>query len=197
MDGLIRILLLLGVAGSAMTLLGSGLAYWRDEDRRMRRLLRRALGGAPPEMVVMARGCGVGLSLDAQQIAVLRNGGLRGLVYRLDQFMGAELIVNEQVSARAFRGEPRRPLDQALSGALRVDLRLIFDNPRDPDFELLLWPPADPTRRETGTALDAVQTGRRWISAAESLLRHPRAQVRIAHETASPPPEAEEDEGQD
>ncbi len=50
-------------------------------------------------------------------------------------------------------------------------LRLVFDNPRDPDFELVLWPPADPARAPGAAPLAAIQAGRRWVSSVEAILR--------------------------
>jgi hypothetical protein len=168
----IRNLLLLAIAGAFATLVGSAAAYWRDEERRLRRMLRRALE-APPEMAVIAHGYGMaaGLNLDRGRIAVLWDAGEHGLVYRLDQLVGGELVVDDRVAARAFRGEPRKALDDLSAEARRVLLRLVFDNPRDPDFELVLWPHADPARVQTGTALEAVRAARRWVSGIEAILR--------------------------
>ncbi|HUO21601.1 MAG TPA: hypothetical protein VMU59_03715 [Caulobacteraceae bacterium] len=170
----LRNLLLLALAGCLVTVAGSAAAWWRDEERRLRRYLRAALGG-PPESVIIApgRGRGAGLNLEQGRIAVLWDGGVKGLIYRLNQLVGAELILDDQVAARAYRGEPRRALDQAPSSAHRVSLRLIFDNPRDPDFELELWPPTDTSKRERATAGQAITTCRRWISGVEAILRQP------------------------
>lgn len=191
MNELIRNLLLLAIAGAAVTLLGSAAAYWRDEERRLRRMLRRALG-ATPDMPIIAHGRGLaaGVSLDEGKVAVLWDEGMKGLVYRVDQLMGAELIVDEQVAARAFRGEPRRPLDQVAQEARRVMLRLVFDNPRHPDFELPLWPPADPSKIQRSTAFDAIQSARRWVSSVEALLRRsaPRAPAAAPQVAARPQP---------
>lgn len=191
MSDLIRNILLLGIAGAAVTMIGSGAAYWLDEERRLRRMLRRALG-APPEMVVVARGrgLGAGLNLARGQVAVLWDGGLKGLVYRLDQLMGAEVIVDDRVAARAFRDEPRRPLDEVAPDPKRVLLRLVFDNPRDPDFELVLWPLGDPGKINAGTGFDAIQTARRWVSSAEAILRQPRPAAAAPPAPAAAPPAA-------
>lgn len=172
MSDLIRILLLLALSGAALTALGSGVAWWRDEGRQLRRMLGKALG-APPELVIIARdrGLAAGLNLDRGNIAVLWDDGMKGLVYRLEQLVGAELIVDDQVAARAFRGELRRPLDQLPSEAKRILLRLVFDNARDPDFELPLWPPVDQARIQPVTAFDALQGARRWVSSVEAVLR--------------------------
>ncbi len=172
MSDLIRNLLLLGITGAAVTLVGSGAAYWLGRGAAL--APDAAAGpGRRPEMVVVARGSGLGagLNLEASRVAVLWNGGLKGLVYRLDQLVGAELIVDDRVAARAFRDEPRRPLDEVAADPGRVLLRLVFDNPRDPDFELVLWPPADPAVVNPGTGVDAIRTARRWVSSVESILR--------------------------
>ena len=80
----------------------------------------------------------------------------------------------------------------------RVTLRLIFDNPRDPDFELELWPPVDPAKRERATVGEAIAASRRWISGVEAILRQtdpgPRvAQTREAREDVEPPWDDEDD----
>jgi hypothetical protein len=188
MHDAVRTLLLLALAGCLVTVAGSGAAWWRDEERRLGRYLRQALG-APPESVIIApgRGRAAGLSLERGVIAVLWDGGVKGLVYKLRQLVGAELVLDDEIAARAYRGEPRRALDHAPRSAHRVALRLIFDNPRDPDFELELWPPVDPSKRERTTAAEAIAACRRWISGAEAILRQtepgpPVAQAREAEE---------------
>ena len=98
--------------------------------------------------------------------------------------------------ARVFRGEPRRALDAIERGAQTVTLRLIFDNPRDPDFDLDLWLPPDALRRDAITAAQAIQQGRSWIARVESILRlqtPARSEPQIAETARSqapPPPQA-------
>ena len=41
MSEVLRILLILGIVGAAMTLIGAGLAWWRTEERRLTRLIER------------------------------------------------------------------------------------------------------------------------------------------------------------
>ena len=186
----VRILLLFALAGCLVTVAGSGAAWWLDEERRLRRYLRKALGAHPESVIVAAgRGRAAGLSVDQGLIAVLWDGGVKGLVYRLPQLVGAELTLDNQVAARAHRGEPRRALDQAPSAAHQVVLRLVFDNPRDPDFELELWPPVDLAKRERATVGEAIAACRRWISGVEAILRQPAPEPRVAQA-----PEVEEDE---
>jgi hypothetical protein len=44
-----------------------------------------------------------------------------------------------------------------------VTLKLIFDDPRHPDFELDLWLPGDQQRRESRSPADAIQEANRWL----------------------------------
>jgi hypothetical protein len=73
-----------------------------------------------------------------------------------------------------------------------VALRLIFDNPRDPDFELELWPPADPTKRERATVTDAIAISRRWLSGVEAILRQPEPRPAVAAPREEPDEDDEE-----
>ncbi len=192
MHDAVRTLLLLALAGCLVTVAGSAAIWWRDEERRLRRYLRRALGAQPESMIIATgRGRAAGLNLERGVIAVLWDGGVKGLIYKLRQLVGAELILDGQVAARAHRGEPRRALDQAPHSASRVALRLIFDNPRDPDFELELWPPVDTSKRERQTAASAITTCRRWLSGVEAILRQPEAETQIAPRTPELEPEFE------
>ena len=54
-----RLFLLLALAGVVVTLLGSAAAWLMDEERRIRRALKRVLKG-PAEAVIIARGRGRG-----------------------------------------------------------------------------------------------------------------------------------------
>lgn len=171
-----RLLLMLALAGVAVTLLGSLAAWLMNEERRIRRNLQRVLKG-PPEAMILARGRGraAGFNFSTGLAAVAWDAGGWMLVYRLDELMGAELIVDGQVLARAYRGEPRRALDQTVEHAARVTLRLIFDDPHHPDFDLDLWLAGDEARRNATSPADAMQEANRWLARAEVVLRRPQA----------------------
>lgn len=190
-----QLILLLILAGVAVTTLGSAAIWLMDEERRIRRALKRVLAG-PPEAVILARGRGrgVGFNFSSGQMAVAWDSGGWLLIYRLDELMGAELIVDGQVLARAFRGEQRMPLDQMVEHAARITLRLIFDDPHHPDFDLDLWLAGDEARRKAISPADAVQEANQWIARAEAVLRRP---IAPRAGTASSPRPRYDDESDD
>jgi hypothetical protein len=170
----LRLVVLLAIAGVAVTVLGGMASWWMEEDRRLRRLIRKCLGGAPDAAIVArGRNAGAGFRLATHQAVVLWNGGSKALLYPLSALRGAELIVDERVVARVFDGEPRRALDAIDAAAKQVTLRLVFDNPRDPDFELDLFLPEDAHRRDAATPAQAIAEARSWLARSEAILRMP------------------------
>jgi hypothetical protein len=176
MNDAMRLVLLLALAGVALTAVGGLVARIYDPQRRLTRYLRQALG-AEPEGAMLDRGLGRALafSLDAGRVCVLWDKGRKGLVYKTDQLMGGELMVDHQVLARCYRGEPRKLLDEVPMSAHKIVLRLVFDNPRDPEFELELWPARYGRGHEYSSPADAIFAGRRWITGLEAIVRLPVA----------------------
>ncbi|MBR7619389.1 hypothetical protein JKL49_08325 [Phenylobacterium sp. 20VBR1] len=203
MNDVVRLLLMLALAGTAVTFAGSFAIWFFDEDRRIQRALKRVLKGEPEAVLVArGRGRGVGVNFATGLAAVAWDAGAWCLVYRIDELMGAELIIDDQVVARAHRDEPRRALDQRVSHAARVTLRLIFDDPQHPDFELDLWLTGDENRRVAASPGAAVLEANRWLARAEAILRRPRAMTPAAAAATAvtaplapppppPPPQAE------
>jgi hypothetical protein len=192
MDEVPRLILMLVLAGVVLTLLGAIAVRFNDEARRIRRGLKKVLG-AEPHAVIVARGRGRGAGFDfgANRMAVAWDAGGWCLIYRIDELLGAELILDGQVAARAYRGEDRRALDLIGGAEKEVRLRLIFDDPRHPDFDLPLWVEADAGRRGAQSAEDAVQEANRWIARTEAILRRPPPR-REPVAVAPPSPAAEE-----
>lgn len=174
MSELARLLLFVAIAGSAVTFMGSLAIWYGDEDRRIRRALRNVLK-ADPEGLILARGRGrgAGFSFSTNLLAVAWDRGAWCLIYRLDELMGAELLVDGQVLGRVFRGEGRRAIDHVTPQAETVTLRLIFDDPRHPDFALELWAPGDAQRRESRSPAELVQEANRWLARCEAIVRRP------------------------
>jgi len=190
MHDLVRLILMLGIAASAATLLGSAIAWWMDETRRMTRIATNVLGGAPDGVIVaQGRGAAAAFRLEVGRVLVMRDGGAHALLYPISLLLGAEMLVDEQVVARVAEGEPRRLLDRIPTSARHVSLRLMFDDPRHPDFSLDLWLPADEGRKHARAAPLVIQEARAWLSRAEALLRRKAAPTQAAVvATPSPPP---------
>lgn len=178
-----RLLMMLALAGTAVTFVGSLALWWLNDERRIRRALRHVLKSDPEAMLVArGRGRGAGFSFASGAMAVAWDRGAWCLLYRIDEVTGAELIIDGQVVAKVFRGEQRQALEQQVSSADQVTLRLIFDDPRNPDFELDLWLRGDEDRRDDWSPRAAIQVANRWLARVEAIVRRPARPV--------PPPEA-------
>src|SRR5436190_16629952 len=172
MDELARLLTLLALVGAAFAVLGGALAWFLDERRRLTRTLTQALGAEPnPLLIARGRGAAIGFDLASGQVATAWDKGGWRLTFRLEELMGAELIVDRRVAARAFRGEPRRALDELAPPQDLVRLRFVFDDPHHPDFELDLWRPEDEGRRGRLEPDAALHEANRWLARLEALLR--------------------------
>ena len=187
MDDVARLIVLLAVAGAALTLLG-GVAIWRmDEGRRTRRGLKIMLKGDTHGLLVArGRGRGVGFNFTSNQVAVSWDMGAWGLVYELDELIGAEAIADGQVVARVYRGEIRRALDSLGGAEKRVALRLAFNDVTHPEVVLDLWLPLDDGRRDGLTPEEALEECNRWLGRIEALFRRPPT-TRAASATFVPP----------
>ena len=188
MDEVTRLRALLGVAGIAVTVL-AGIARWtNNEGRRIRRGLKVILKSQPHGfLAALGRGRGMGFNFTTIQVAVVWDAGAWGLVYALDELMGAEVIVDGLVVGRAHRGETRRALD-AFDAAERVALRLVFDDVGSPDFVLDLWLPEDEGRSDELPPSEAIAEANRWLARIEALLRRPVTTRRPASVASAPAP---------
>ena len=181
MDEAARLLVLLALGGAAFALAGAVFAWFLDETRRIKRTLTQALGAEPqPLLIARGRGTGIGFDLTSDQICVAWDKGGWRLTYRLDELRGVELVVDRRVAARAFRGEPRRPLDELSDPEELVRLRFIFDDAQHPDFTLDLWRVEDAGVRGRMTPDAALEEANRWLARMEALLRRPAAPRPIA-----------------
>jgi len=201
MDEVGRLIVLMAIAGGAFTALGAAFLWFLDEGRRVRRSLKKVLGGEPHALLV-ARGTGKGVGFDfaANAVVVTWDQGGWCLKYRIEELMGAELIVDGQVTARTHRGEARRALDNLSGAKEHVRLRFVFDDLTYPDFALDLWRAASVAAKKGLSSAEALQEGARWIARMESLLRRPvpRRGTTMAAEPRRPgPPLAAPDAGAD
>ena len=176
MENALRTLVLFALAGAAVSV-GAWFVAWRlDPRRRLRRALRRVLPNEPDaEAIAPKQGRAIGLDLEHAGLAILWDVGVSGLIFRLDEIDGAELIVDGEVRASVRRGEPVRALDRLDPLVDSVCLRLMFDTPRWPEFELEL-------NQTPGAGEDALREGRRWLTQLGAVLRRverarPRAEA--------------------
>lgn len=189
MDEVGRLLLALALAGAALAVLGAAVVWSMDETRRIRRGLKRVLGDAPHSLLIArGRGRGVGCNFSNNHLAVCWDAGAWCLVFRLDELVGAELIVDGRVEGRVYRGEDRRAVDRLSGGDTQVRFRLIFNDPRHPDFNLDLWLPEDAARKRSISASESIAEANRWLALVEAILRRPMHRRRGAQE---PPPKQE------
>lgn len=178
MDEVGRLIALMAIAGGAFTVLGAVLVWRLDESRRVRRSLKKILR-AEPHALLVARGRGrrgaqgIGFDFGANVVVVTWDTGAWCLEYRIEELMGAELIVDGQVAARTHRGEQRRALDRLAGAQDHIRLRFVFDDPAYPDFVLDLWSREATAGKKAATAAETLQEGNRWIARMESLLRRP------------------------
>jgi hypothetical protein len=197
MDEVTRLLALLGFAGVAVTLVAS-IARWRmNESRRIQRGLKAVLKGELHGFLpALGRGKGMGFNFTVNKVAVVWDAGAWGLVYALDELMGAEVIVDGLVTGRVHRGEARKALE-AFVALERVALRLVFDDLSHPDFVLDLWLPEDEGLRDELPPAEAIAEANRWLARIEALLRRPMSAKRPAPSPApvvaasAPPPIAQ------
>lgn len=186
-----RLMLMLALAGSVVTFMGSAAIWLMDPQRRISRALKRVLRAWPDAMALSpASGRGAGLSFDSGLAAVCWDSGAWCLVYRIDELAGAELKVDGQVVGRVMRDEPRRTLDRVAGALEHVTLRLVFDDPRHPDFDVDLWTAGDQLRRVAASPADAMVEANRWLARTEAILRKPRT-APVVNAALDPEPEDE------
>ncbi|MFI4936426.1 MAG: hypothetical protein ACHP7N_17595 [Caulobacterales bacterium] len=190
MSEFLRLVLLLGLAGAAVTFIVAVCAWFMAEERRLGRAFRNVLGEQPDTtLVAHGRGRAAAFSFATGRIAVAWNAGGWCLVYGLEELLGAELTLDGDVAGRVMRGEPRRALDRMSGAEDEVRLRLLFDDALHPDFELILWPPATSRAGAPGRASEAISEANRWLARIEAVLRRTGTAV-IRPDPASPAPRA-------
>ena len=178
---LLRDLLLLGIVACVVTMLASAAAWWGQEPKRLRRALRRALGGRP-DAELICYGRGVALDLH-RGLAATAWGRGAATVHDLERLTGMELLVDGQVAARVVRDAERKALDRIVREAQEVVLRLVFDDAHDPDFQIWMWRVEDSAA--LGSPMAAIDEARRWLARGEAIMRAPnRTPPRVASDRA-------------
>jgi hypothetical protein len=188
MTQLAPFLSLIGVAAVALAALGAALGWYGAEGRRIRRGLRKVLGGEPHALLIAhGRGRAAGFNFTTGTMAVAWDAGAWCLLYRIEELLGMEVTIDGLVAGRTFRGEPRRPMDVSGGAERQVSLRLVFDDPQHVDFVLELWHAERPGRPPAFDAGEAVEEGARWLARLESLFRRKPSPIAARAPEARPP----------
>jgi hypothetical protein len=172
MREVLRVILLLVLAGAAVTFIVAACAWFMAEDRRLARAFRRVLGQRPDTVLIAhGRGRAAAFSFATGKIATAWSSGAWCLVYGLQELLGADLTLDGEVAARVLRGEPRRTLDRTTGTEGEVALRLLFDDPQHPDFELMLWPAQSVRAGAPINSAAAITEANQWLARIEAVLR--------------------------
>ena len=145
------------------------------EPRKLEDELRDALEGQKPDVSALepVRKAAAAISYKFDKIVVVRNFD-KVTRYHIRDLVGIEIFADDKLLARAVRDNSNKSLDDLSVGSTRVHIRLIFDDPSSPDFELTLWDPLHDvgTARAEGPRA-AMATARRWFYHVEAILRQP------------------------
>ena len=104
-------------------------------------------------------------------------------------------LVGKRLQAELFPSPHGDELDKAVDdidpNVQTVVMRLIFDDPSHPDYELKLWDPNDALTARAEGPRAALVTARKWFYHVEAILREVDDYCRAGQEllTLAPPPE--------
>ena len=187
MSELLRLALIIAAAGVLLTLAAAVATRLLTEARRLDRAFRQGLGARPDaSLIAHGAGRGVALSLEARRIVTAWDRGGWRMVYPLEDLIGAELDLDGDVAARAVRGEAPRRLDRTSGAEREVRLRLLFDDARHPDFDLVLWP-SQAARGGFAKPREAIAEANRWVARVEAILRRAGPTASVAPRQPAPP----------
>ncbi|HVZ30428.1 MAG TPA: hypothetical protein VG839_08545 [Asticcacaulis sp.] len=171
-----------------------------EEPKKLEDEVKEALGGAKAEVesIEPVRKAACAISYAANKVVIVRNfGKLPTRIYAVSDLYGMEVFVDGKVFARVVRAGSNKPLDSGSYKAideispdvLRVTMRLIFDDPSHPDYELVLWDPNDALTARAEGPRAALQTARKWFYHIEAVLRRPAAKDLANLPPITPAPE--------
>lgn len=128
-------------------------------------------------------------SYDGNRVIIVRNfGKIPHKPYTMHELLGIEIFIDDRVVGRVVRAGPHKMLDDIAPVVNRVTMRLIFDDPADPDFELVLWDPHDSLSARAEGPRAAMNNARKWFYHVEAVLRRTAASPAPKAPPASVPP---------
>ncbi len=147
-----------------------------EQPKKLDDELKEALEGrkADVEAVEPVRKCAAAICYALNRIVIVRDFGKKPpRIYPVAELMGIEVFVDDKVVARVLRNGPHKMLDDIAPQVNRVTMRMMFDDPAHPDFELVLWDPHDALTARAEGPRAAMETARRWFYHVEAILRRP------------------------
>ena len=147
-----------------------------EQPKKLEDEVREALAGARAEVesIEPVRKAAVAISYAANKIVIVRDFGKKPTRrYVINDLIGIEVFVNDKVVARVLRAGPHKMLDDIAPEVHRVTIRLVFDDPSHPDYELVLWDPHDSLTARAEGPRAAMETARKWFYHVEAILRRP------------------------
>lgn len=161
-----------------------------EQPKKLEDEVKEALAGAKPEVesIEPVRKAALAISYAANKIVIIRNfGKVPPRLYTINDLLGIEVFINDKIVARVLRSGPHKMLDDIAPEVHRVTIRLIFDDPSHPDYELVLWDPHDALTARAEGPRAAMETARKWFYHVEAILRRPQPRE-VKPVPTSPPP---------
>jgi hypothetical protein len=195
-DGLERFLptlIILSAAGIAILLILYRVWNSRvEQPKKLEDELNEALEGTRPDVQALepVRRAACAIAYNLNRVIIVREfGKIPTRIYPIRELMGIEIFIDSKVVARVLRSGPHKMLDDIAPQVTRVTMRLIFDDPARPDFELVLWDPNDNLTARAEGPRGAMETARRWFYHVEAIIRRPKDELE-AKAAATEPPQA-------
>ncbi len=163
-----------------------------EQPKKLEDEVKEALGGARAEVesIEPVRRAAVAISYAANKIVIVREFGKKPTrLYTINDLIGIEVFANDRVVARVLRSGPHKMLDDIAPEVSRVTIRLVFDDPSHPDYELVLWDPHDALTARAEGPRAAMETARKWFYHVEAILRRPAPEKPKPAPTAPVAPE--------
>lgn len=154
-----------------------------EQPKKLEDELREGLGGfrADVQALEPVRKAAAASSYDGDRVIIVRDFGKSPhKPYTMAELMGVEIFVDDKVVGRVTRGGPTRLLDDIAPTVHRVTMRLMFDDPADPDFELVMWDPHDAMTARAEGPRAALNNARKWFYHVEAVLRRTAAGTKPA-----------------
>lgn len=171
-----------------------------EQPKKLEDEVKEALGGARPDVdsIEPVRKAACAISYAADRIVLVREFGKTPTkIYSIADLYGLEVFVDGRIFARVVRAGSAKPLDTGSYKAIDdiaptvtdVTLRIIFDDPVNPDFQLILWRPDDALTARAEGPRAAMARARKWFHHVEAILRRPTTARPPAPAAHAPVPE--------